>query len=134
MDRTKVEQQKTKLQILQHMREQEAEDKLTQRERSRARATNLRMVKRELQQARKQMAKEFIEKKALIIHKLRELKSNNKSIEEIYKYTNEIIVEEEDEEEEEPAKTIKEASLSPRKALDIKLTPRSESASPVNKT
>jgi hypothetical protein len=47
------------------------------------------------------MAKEFLEKKALIIRKLRELKSNNKSIEEIYKYTNEIIVEEEDEEEDE---------------------------------
>ena len=50
------------------------------------------------------MAKEFLEKKALIIQKLRELKSNNKSIEEIYKYTNEIIVEEEDEEEDEDRK------------------------------
>lgn len=46
------------------------------------------------------MAREFLQKKALIVQKLRELKSSNKNIEEIYKYTNDIIVEEEDEEDE----------------------------------
>ena len=46
------------------------------------------------------MAKEFVEKKALIVEKLRELRSQNRSIEEIYKYTTDIILEEEDEEEE----------------------------------
>lgn len=47
------------------------------------------------------MAKDFVEKKALIVSKLRELRSQNRSIEEIYKYTNDIILEEEDEDEEE---------------------------------
>ena len=47
------------------------------------------------------MAKDFVEKKAKIIDKLRELRSQNRSIEEIYKYTTDIIVEEDEEEEEE---------------------------------
>lgn len=37
----------------------------------------------------------------MILEKLQELKKNNRSIEEIYKYTNDIIFEEEDEEDEE---------------------------------
>lgn len=40
-----------------------------------------------------------MEKKELIMKKLLELKSQNKNIEEIYKYTSDIIFEEEDEEE-----------------------------------
>ena len=36
----------------------------------------------------------------MILEKLSELKKNNRSIEEIYKYTTDIIFEEEDEEEE----------------------------------
>jgi hypothetical protein len=85
------------------MRETEAEEKLTQRERSRRRAASWRAVRKELKQARKQMARELLEKKALIVLKLRELKSNNKNIEEIYKYTDDIIVEEEEDEEEDGA-------------------------------
>lgn len=46
------------------------------------------------------MAKEFVEKKALIVEKLKELRTQNRSIEEIYKYTTDIILEEEDEENE----------------------------------
>lgn len=65
------------------------------------------------------MAKEFIEKKALIIEKLRELKSNNRSIEEIYKYTNEIIVEEEDEEEEETILPAPVVVLKKKKSIKI---------------
>lgn len=40
-------------------------------------------------------------KKELIINKLEELKKQNISIDEIYKYTNDIIIEEENENEEE---------------------------------
>jgi hypothetical protein len=58
-------------------------------------------VRRELQQARKQMAKEFVEKKQMIVDKLKELRSQKRSIEEIYKYTTDIILEEEDEDDEE---------------------------------
>ena len=53
------------------------------------------------------MAKEFIEKKNMIITKLQELRTNNRSIEEIYKYTNDIILEEEDEEEDQEINTSK---------------------------
>lgn len=35
----------------------------------------------------------------MILRKIEELKKNNKNIEEIYKYTSDIIIEEEDEEE-----------------------------------
>jgi hypothetical protein len=59
------------------------------------------------------MAKDFVEKKALIVEKIRELRSQNRSIEEIYKYTTDIILEEEDEEEDEDDKaTIKSRSRS----------------------
>jgi len=51
------------LQILTQLKESHTQDKLSQREKSRTRASSLRMVRRELQQARKQMAKEFVEKK-----------------------------------------------------------------------
>jgi hypothetical protein len=47
------------------------------------------------------MAKEFVEKKQMIVDKLKELRSQKRSIEEIYKYTTDIILEEEDEDEEE---------------------------------
>ena len=43
------------------------------------------------------MAKEFVEKKQMIVDKLKELRSQKRSIEEIYKYTTDIILEEEDE-------------------------------------
>lgn len=47
------------------------------------------------------MAKDFMEKKNLIMKKLDELKKQNKNIDDIYKYTDEIIFEEEDEDEDE---------------------------------
>ena len=56
--------------------------------------------KMELQRMRQGLAREFLEKKNLVLQKLQELKRSGKGIEEIYKYTNEIIFEEEDEEEE----------------------------------
>lgn len=49
---------------------------------------------------RQGLARDFQEKKLLVLQKLQELKRSGKGIEEIYKYTNEIIFEEEDEEEE----------------------------------
>lgn len=69
-------------------------------------------MKKELQQARKQMAKDFVEKKALIVEKLKELRSQNRSIEEIYKYTTDIILEEEDEEEDDDPVDLKTRSRS----------------------
>ena len=45
------------------------------------------------------MARDFVEKKSLIVSKLKELRTHNRSIEEIYKYTTDIILEEEDEDE-----------------------------------
>ena len=55
------------------------------------------------------MAREFVEKKQMIVDKLRELRTQKRSIEEIYKYTTDIILEEEDEEDEdEEEKTEKE--------------------------
>jgi hypothetical protein len=51
------------LQILTQLKESHTQDKLSQREKSRTRAYSLRIDRRELQQARKQMAKEFVEKK-----------------------------------------------------------------------
>ena len=62
------------------------------------------------------MAKEFFEKKTLIVEKLKELKQSNKSIEEIYKYTNDIILEEEDEDDEddEPTRSTSELKLGSR--------------------
>jgi hypothetical protein len=67
-------------------------------------------MRMELQKVRKQMAKEFFEKRTMIIEKLKELKKENKSIEEIYKYTNDIILEEEDEEDEEEQAEAKKLS------------------------
>lgn len=58
------------------------------------------------------MAKDFVEKKALIVEKLRELRTQNRSIEEIYKYTTDIILEEEDEEEDDDQVDIKSRSRS----------------------
>ncbi len=49
------------------------------------------------------MAKDFVEKKALIVQKLKELRQQNRSIEEIYKYTTDIILEEEDEDSDDTA-------------------------------
>ena len=46
------------------------------------------------------MARDFVEKKQMIVDKLKELRSQKRSIEEIYKYTTDIILEEEDEEDE----------------------------------
>jgi len=46
------------------------------------------------------MAKDFMQKKEMIMKKIAQLKKANKSIHEIYKYTNDIILEEEDEDEE----------------------------------
>ena len=80
---------------------------MSQREKQRTKAATLRTVKKELQLARKQMAKDFVEKKALIVEKLRELRTQNRSIEEIYKYTTDIILEEEDEEEDDDQVEIK---------------------------
>ena len=82
------------------------------REKQRTKAATLRTVKKELQQARKQMAKDFVEKKALIVEKLRELRTQNRSIEEIYKYTTDIILEEEDEEEDDDQIEMKSRSRS----------------------
>lgn len=48
--------------------------------------------------AKQTLQKDFNKKKSLIMLKLQELKKNNRSIEEIYKYTTDIILEEEDEE------------------------------------
>ena len=116
LERSKVSQQRTKLQLLKHIREKDAEDKITMREQQRSRATNLKAVRLELMQVRKQMAKEFFEKKTLIVEKLKELKQSNKSIEEIYKYTNDIILEEEDEDDEddEPTRSTSELKLGSR--------------------
>lgn len=49
------------------------------------------------------LLKEMQEQKARVLKKILELRASGKSIEEIYKYTNDIIFEEEDEEEEEAA-------------------------------
>ena len=46
------------------------------------------------------MARDFVDKKQMIMDKLKELRSQKRSIEEIYKYTTDIILEEEDEEDE----------------------------------
>jgi hypothetical protein len=62
------------------------------------------------------MARDFIEKKTLIIQKLKEFRTQNKSIEEIYKYTNDIILEEEDEEED---------TISNNKSIDVEPRQRS---------
>jgi hypothetical protein len=83
-------------------------------------------VRRELQQARKQMAKDFVEKKQMIVDKLKELRSQKRSIEEIYKYTTDIILEEEDEddeEEEELPKPTKKKSQSKLAKQTISVSP-----------
>lgn len=82
------------------MRASQAEERAVEKERQRMRAASLRTVRQELKAARQQMAREFVEKKALIVEKLRELRNSKRSIEDIYKYTSEIILEEDDEEEE----------------------------------
>jgi hypothetical protein len=51
------------------------------------------------------MARDFVEKKQMIVDKLRELRTQKRSIEEIYKYTTDIILEEEDEEDEDDEKS-----------------------------
>ena len=43
------------------------------------------------------MQKEFQKKKMMVLKKIADLKSQNKNVEEIYKFTNEIILEEDDE-------------------------------------
>lgn len=107
LDRTRAQQQQQKLRLLRQIRARDAEERLAERERQRFRAANLREVRLELQKVRKQMAKEFFEKKALVVEKLKELKQGNRSIEEIYKYTNDIILEEEDEDDTDDAKELK---------------------------
>lgn len=57
-------------------------------------------VKSQIQSAKHTLTKEFMDKKDMILRKINELKKSNKNIEEIYKYTSEIIMEEENEEEE----------------------------------
>jgi hypothetical protein len=75
----------------------------------------LRQVRKELQQARKQMARDFVEKKQMIVDKLRELRTQKRSIEEIYKYTTDIILEEEDEEDEDDEKSEEKEEVNVRK-------------------
>jgi hypothetical protein len=54
------------------------------------------------------MAREFMEKRMRVMERMRELKDNKRSIEEIYKYTKDIIVEEEeDKDEEDESTTVK---------------------------
>ena len=48
----------------------------------------------EMIKAKQELQKDFARKKALVLKKMQSLKDQNKSIEEIYKYTNEIIFEE----------------------------------------
>ena len=57
------------------------------------------------------MTKEFFEKKTLVMEKLKELKQGNRSIEEIYKYTTDIILEEEEEDEEVEPKQLKSTEM-----------------------
>jgi hypothetical protein len=66
-----------------------------------ARAGELRVMRAELKEARRRLAKDLLAKKARVVEKLRELRSNpHRAIEEIYKYTDEIILEEENEDDE----------------------------------
>lgn len=55
--------------------------------------------------SKQSMTTDFMKKKDMILKKLAELKKQNKDIQEIYKYTTDIILEEENEEEEEPIET-----------------------------
>lgn len=98
---------------------------MLEKEKQRLRASNLRSMRMELQKVRKQMAKEFFEKRTMIIEKLKELKKENKSIEEIYKYTNDIILEEEDEEDEEEQTAKKLSAVSNlNKSVDYNTEPQ----------
>lgn len=45
------------------------------------------------------LAKDFRQKKEMIMQKIEELRKADRSIDEIYKYTDDIIVEEEDEDD-----------------------------------
>lgn len=80
------------------MKEYQKGDILRKHESKINKGYSLQKVKDHISIAKQNMTKDFMEKKALIIKKLAELKNQNRSIEEIYKYTNEIILEEEDEE------------------------------------
>ena len=53
----------------------------------------------------------------MIMRKIEELKKQNRSIEEIYKYTNDIILEEDDEEEEED--NLPDMSSVVNKSVDV---------------
>jgi hypothetical protein len=72
------------------------------------------------------MAKDFVEKKQMIVDKLKELRSQKRSIEEIYKYTTDIILEEEDEDDEEEEELPKPT----KKKSHIKLAKQTISVSP----
>jgi hypothetical protein len=80
------------------------------------------------------MLKDFADKKDLILKKIVELKKQNRNIEEIYKYTNDIIVEEEDEEEEDlsDSEVRKESDTHRSKSMMTHL-PRNDSIKRNNK-
>jgi hypothetical protein len=65
------------------------------------------------------LTKEFIEKRDLILKKLEELKKSNKNIEEIYKYTSDIILEEEGEEEDEDESRMRRAGLDSQRSKSV---------------
>lgn len=68
----------------------EKEMRVLQREKEKEGEQRLKRAKSELQ-------REFVRKRELVLQKITALKNSNKSIEDIYKYTNDIIFEEEDE-------------------------------------
>ena len=53
-----------------------------------------------LRQAKNELHREFVRKKEMLLDKIQSMKSENRSIEDIYRYTNDIIFEEESEQTE----------------------------------
>ncbi|CDW74617.1 UNKNOWN [Stylonychia lemnae] len=99
LDQYKQNQQQEKLQIIQKLQEEQKLQLLQKHQQKKKQAEDFVQQKKHVINAKQIMVKDFQEKKQLIMMKLQELKKSGKGIEEIYKYTNDIIFEEEDEEE-----------------------------------
>eukprot|EP00347_Sterkiella_histriomuscorum_P016680 403352267 len=99
LDKQRFQEQQEKYLTVKINHQQQQQDILKRHEQKKQQASKFLQQKSEIYQVKQNLTKEFHEKKSMIMQKLLELKKSGKGIEEIYKYTNDIIFEEEDEEE-----------------------------------
>lgn len=85
--------------LLSQIKQEQKVDSFRKKQEKISKLSSIQSVKNRIQSQKQSITRDFLEKKDLIMKKLMELKSQNRNIEEIYKYTSEIIFEEEDEEE-----------------------------------